>query len=111
MSESANSAVDGVENRRFHRSTVLWPANLHVYGKVIDCVVFNISANGAKIICKEAIPDKTPVTLSSTRFGEFPGEIVWASGTNLGIRFAAAPTEVAKAVDKLPLLPSDDAAE
>lgn len=108
MTESAKRTEGGAENRRFHRSTVLWPATLSCAGADIDCVIFNISANGAKIRVKTGFVEGTEVTLCSARFGTIPGEIVWSGPTSLGIRFTAPPQDVARAMgDRLPLIGGD----
>jgi hypothetical protein len=109
MSETAKTIASGVDNRRFHRTTVLWPASLVHDGRALDCVIFNISANGAKVITKVQFPEKAAVILRSVRFGELSGEIVWSSPSAIGIRFMATPQDVAKAMgDSLPLLPAKD---
>jgi hypothetical protein len=107
----AERIVGTVENRKYHRASVLWPATLHCRNNSFECVIFNISANGAKVMIKNSLEDKARVTLSSIRFGALEGDIVWRSPSAIGIRFLLAPSLVAKALgDKLPLLPekSDD---
>lgn len=108
MAESAERIAGTIENRRYHRSTVLWPATLVFSDTSLDCVIFNISANGAKVIIKGFPESTVMVTLSCRRFGELETEIVWRNQTSLGLRFMKPPEEVAKAFgDTLPLLPSN----
>jgi hypothetical protein len=108
MSESAKRVAGTIENRKYHRSTVLWPATLICRSAMLDCVIFNISANGAKVIIKSALEGATTVTLSCPRFGDLEAEIVWRNQGSIGLRFAAPPEDVAKALgDTLPLLPSN----
>ncbi len=74
----AERIVGTAENRKYHRASVLWPANLLCRSNSFECVIFNISANGAKVMIKNS----------------------------LGIRFILEPELVAKMLgDKLPLLP------
>jgi PilZ domain len=104
---SAERIVGTAENRKYHRASVLWPATLLCRNNSFECVIFNISANGAKLMIKNSLEDKARVTLSSSRFGAFDGDIVWRSPHSLGIRFLLAPEQVAEVLgDKLPLLPA-----
>ena len=105
MSDPAEQIAGTVENRRYHRSTVLWPATLVWRRSSYDCVVFNISANGAKVMIKDAAADMKIVTLCSPRFGELDGEIVWRAPGAVGLRFIATPEDVARTLgDLLPRL-------
>jgi PilZ domain len=106
MSDGAERIAGTIENRKYHRSTVLWPATLLCRNSAFDCVIFNISANGAKVMMGNELEVKTQVILSSVRFGDLAGEIVWRSPNSIGVRFFASPEDVAKALgDTLPLLP------
>jgi hypothetical protein len=108
MAESAERVAGTIENRRYHRSTVLWPATLIRGGALLDCVIFNISANGAKVILKTPLEGATMVTLSCPRFGDLEAEIVWRNEGSIGLRFSAPPEDVARALgDTLPLLPQN----
>ena len=107
MSESAERVAGTIENRKYHRSTVLWPATLVCRNMPLDCVIFNISANGAKVIVKSALEGVTAVILSCPRFGDLAADIVWRNQSSIGLRFVAPPEDVAKALGvTLPLLPS-----
>ena len=98
-------AAGTIENRRYHRTTVLWPATLLCRNTSFDCVIFNISANGAKVMIKNKLETKTPVILSSSKFGDLAGEVVWQNPNALGIRFFQPPEEIVKLLgDKLPPL-------
>jgi PilZ domain len=105
MAEAAARNAGTIENRRYHRSTVLWPATLVWRRNTYDCIIFNISANGAKVMIKDASEEMKMVTLCSGRFGEFEGEVVWRGQGAIGMRFSAPPEEVARALgDTLPRL-------
>jgi hypothetical protein len=106
MAESAERVTGGIENRKYHRSTVLWPATLICRNTMYDCVIFNISANGAKVILKAPLEGVTSAILSCPRFGDLEAEIVWRNQSSIGLRFGAPPEDVARALgDTLPLLP------
>jgi len=101
----AEPFVGLAEGRKYHRASVLWPATLRFGAESLACVIFNLSANGAKVMIKSALEDKLWVTLASTHFGALEGSIVWRSPGAIGIRFLLAPELVAKALSsKLPLL-------
>ena len=105
MSDPAEQISGSLENRRYHRSTVLWPATLIWRRSSFACVVFNISANGAKVMIKDAAAEMKMVTLCSPRFGELDGEVVWRAPGAVGMRFIATPEDVAKILgDLLPRL-------
>ncbi|MBV9522659.1 MAG: PilZ domain-containing protein [Alphaproteobacteria bacterium] len=101
---SAERVEGTLEQRRYHRTTVLWPATLLCRNNSFACVIFNISASGAKVMIKNTLEMKMPVIISSTRFGDVAGEIVWQNPSALGVRFLAPPEEIIKTLgDKLPL--------
>jgi hypothetical protein len=103
----AERIVGTAENRKYHRATVLWPATLLCRNNSFECVIFNISANGAKLMIKNSLEDKIRVTLASPRFGSLDADVVWRSPGSLGIRFVLAPEQVAEVLGgKLPLLPA-----
>jgi PilZ domain len=110
------SGADKVDNpeskRRFRRATVLWPATLECGERSIDCVVLDVSANGARVLLRDFAATTRRVTLKSEKFGAFSGEIMWQKPDSIGIRFDAAPADVARAFGgKLPLLPESKPVE
>ena len=115
MIEAASNLSIGVNQRRFRRRPVLWAATLAWDGCAVACVVFNVSANGAKVVIsplaakvmmREGLAAGTGIVLRAAPFGELAGEVVWSKPTALGIRFRAAPDEVARRLGgRLRLLP------
>jgi hypothetical protein len=101
MAEPAENIAGTVENRKYHRSTVLWPATLVWRRNSYDCIIFNVSANGAKVMVKEPADEMKMVTLCSPRFGELDGEVMWRAPGAIGIRFIAPPEDVAKMLGDL----------
>jgi hypothetical protein len=101
MADPAENVANTVENRRYHRSTVLWPAELVWRRNTYACIIFNISANGAKVMIKDAAEEMKMVTLCSPRFGELEGEVVWRATGAVGMRFTATPEEVARMLGDL----------
>jgi len=101
MPDTAAIIAGTIENRKYHRSTVLWPATLVWRRSAYDCIIFNISANGAKVMVKDPSPEMKNVTLCSPRFGEFEGEVVWRAPGAVGMRFSASPEDIAKILGDL----------
>ena len=65
------------DRREFVRTSVMWAARLHINTQTVNCVVLNISPDGAKIRL-ESIPDEmSPATLHIDRIGDLPGEVLW----------------------------------
>lgn len=81
---------------------MLMTGRLYQRGTLINCVVSNISASGAKLLlpgpAAEILPDPTDganITLTVPRFGDFPARLVWVKATALGIDFLLPEEEVA----------------
>jgi hypothetical protein len=101
------------ELRRYPRSRVLWHGTLRHAGEKLDCIVLDVSANGAHVRA-EGLPAKLgALSLALPRFGDFVAELRWRDGSELGLRFAASPRKVAALLgDTLPAVNlEDDAAD
>ena len=87
------------DRREFVRTSVMWAAKLHIKTQTVNCVVLNISPDGAKIRL-ESIPDEiSPATLHVDRIGDLPGEVVWQEGAMIGISFRDSPSVVAQRIE------------
>lgn len=93
--ENEDEEKDGKDRRRFHRSTVVWAGELVTESSVVDCVVLNISVNGAKVQLSKPYQGSDTVTLKMPRFGDFEGDVVWRSGNSVGVKFRTDPKIVA----------------
>ncbi len=85
-------APDIVEKRQFERYPLMLESTVSVGQAVLDCVIFNISAGGAKIRLKgsEIRPKNDQIesiVLHIPGFGEFEGRIVWTDDEYVGIQF------------------------
>ena len=85
-------APDIVEKRQFERYPLMLESTVLVGQAVLDCVIFNISAGGAKIRLKgsEIRPKNDQIesiVLHIPGFGEFEGRIVWTDDEYVGIQF------------------------
>ena len=83
------------ESRRAHpRFTVVWTGRIVAASRVLDCVVLNISASGAKLRVFETMELPQRFTLIVDRFGDFPAELVWRDRRSAGVRFVGDPTQI-----------------
>lgn len=82
---------------------MLWRACLLCEQGAFDCVVLEMSVNGARIRLTRPQPEVTPYALRIPRFGDFPGEEIWRRRRTVGFRFLEAPRNVARTIlDTLP---------
>ena len=85
-------APDFAEKRQFERYPLMLESKVSVGQTVLDCVIFDISAGGAKIRLKgsEIRPKNDQIesiVLHIPGFGEFEGRIVWTDDEYVGIQF------------------------
>lgn len=92
--EAAREAKER-ERRRFTRSTVVWAGRLVHTGGEAECIVLNISINGAKVQTTDVYSGPDEIALEIPRFGRFEGKIVWRKDNAMGIAFNEDPDEVA----------------
>jgi hypothetical protein len=90
----ANAESDAINRRRFPRTSVLWPGQLNKPDGRSECMIFNLSAGGAKVRVDESIELNTDLTLRVGQFGEFCGTVVWKAKNLLGISFTTNAREV-----------------
>ena len=75
-------------NRRLDsRTKVIWSGRLHRDGVVLECEIFDVSAEGAKARVAVHMAVKATVVLEIDRLGMFAGEIRWRTANQIGIRF------------------------
>ncbi len=84
--------------RQFERSSTLWNATLASGDSLYDCIVMNISANGAGLQLADDAVLATTVVLQFPRFGNFEGHISWQRGRYVGVQFTAEPDSVRGAI-------------
>ncbi len=87
-----NSPRNFTEKRQFERYPLMLEAEVSHADQIIDCVIFDVSAGGAKVRLKKARIDaqNSPikrVLLHIPPFGEFEGDIVWTDDEYMGIKF------------------------
>ena len=87
-----NSPRNFTEKRQFERYPLMLEAEVSHADQIIDCVIFDVSAGGAKVRLKGAVIDGQKsaikrVLLHIPPFGEFEGDIVWTDDEYMGIKF------------------------
>ena len=80
------------ENHRFARYLLMLEAEVSIGGEAFGCVIFGLSAGGAKVRLRgaEGLSERylsEPVDLHIPRFGGFEGEIIWKDDEFVGIKF------------------------
>jgi hypothetical protein len=92
------------EQRRHVRKRVLWAATLETPDGAFECIVLNVSRSGAQLRFKSPIGPQTDATLSLGSLGTLTVDVVWQRSDKMGVRFRAAPEEIAQIIgDGLPL--------
>lgn len=89
------------EKRQFERYPLMLEAEVSHADQTIECVIFDVSAGGAKVRLKRAGIDaqNSPikhVLLHIPPFGEFEGDIVWTDDDYMGIEFYETHKAVVK---------------
>ena len=92
-----------VEKRQFGRFPFMVESTVSVGQGVIDCVIFDISAGGAKVRLEgtEISPQKDrieTIVLHIPGFGGFEGKIVWTDDQYVGIQFRETHKTMVKLV-------------
>lgn len=68
---------------------------------VLDCLVINLSATGAGIVCDEPPPRHTYVVLRLDGLGDIEGVSAWFSEGQLGVEFLAPLQGSTEILDRL----------
>src|SRR5262245_40419107 len=95
MAETAHAETAASNRRKHPRTSVLWPGQVSKPDGRADCLVFNLSAGGAKLRVTEPVQLNTDLTLRIAQFGDFCGTVVWTAKNLVGVRFSTAAAEVA----------------
>ncbi len=99
-------APDGKsELRRHPRFSVLWTGRIDVSSEWVNCVILNISADGAKLRFSQAIDLPKTFSVSVDRYGVFPAELAWREGNSAGVRFLGDIAPIEQAIAQA--LPTD----
>lgn len=86
------------EQRRHVRKNVLWAAKLETMDGSFDCIALNVSRGGAKLRLASPMVPQTAGDLTLGSHGRFAAQIIWQRLDRIGVRFCAAPEEVARII-------------
>ena len=89
-----NGIEAGSERRRHERSPLLYSGSLYDGERMVDCVIKDISASGARVMIERRIAEQEKFVLDIDGVGLFPGKIVWQSNDHAGIAFLNDPSTV-----------------
>ncbi|HEX9488903.1 MAG TPA: PilZ domain-containing protein [Stellaceae bacterium] len=89
------------EQRRHERRRGLWSVQLETTsGRRLDCILFDISAGGAKLRLDEPVAVGEVITLISERFGKRGARVAWTAPRRAGLTFLSeAGATAAASVD------------
>lgn len=88
---------DTTNRRRYDRVTVLWNGKLLYGDEAVDCLIVNISAEGAMVQISDPLAVGTPVILKNERLGAFAGKVAWENDENhYGLQFLDDKDEIAQ---------------
>lgn len=96
--EDRRAVARGSESdRRDHpRFTVVWTGRIQMQPKPVECVILNISANGAKLRVFSHVDLPADFTVTVDRFGDFPAQLVWSDGRSAGVQFIGDPKRISE---------------
>lgn len=105
LPEPPRQAAGPKERRRYDRTPVLLSGTLLVDDREIDCIIMNLSVNGAKVRCKEPFKRGVRLLFRAHRFGDFVCDVAWQKDDRMGLAFRDSPDRVAEIIGKsLPLI-------
>ena len=83
------------------RRTVLWSAVVQIDDQAVECVVVNISPEGAMIQLSSDILCGNSVLLRNTRLGTLLAKAVWQDGRQVELEFREDRGELARQLESL----------
>ncbi|WP_262692341.1 PilZ domain-containing protein [Kordiimonas aestuarii] len=109
MAQEKLEPLQGSDNRRHRRRSVLWPAKLTVGKHTVSCQIWNLSLGGARVRVDLPLKEGSEIILTVADRGDIPALVAWAQGESLGIRFSVAEEVIRKMfADRLHILGLDD---
>lgn len=96
MSRQTLKTLPKKERRAFWRTTVLWSGHLHAAGTRQECVILDVSANGAKLrFPADVAMDDDFCALEVERLGIFSCDVAWKKGNRVGLCFREGLSTIA----------------
>lgn len=81
------SEPSGGERRQTERLAVELPGEILVDGVREDCLVYDISPDGALLSASDRVAVNSAIRLKVTANGEFVGVVVWRRDDRMGLKF------------------------
>ena len=66
-----------------------------------ECVLVNISSNGAKLLLDMVTTRGMPVFVRMGKFGPFSATVAWSKGNEVGVKFDDEPEEMTRVLIEL----------
>ena len=85
-----------IADRQFQRVRTLLTGVLMLDDALVDVIVLDISANGARIRVKGEVPDVPEFKIRVNGIGQFQGIVRWREGDTFGVQFLEEPQEVVR---------------
>ena len=91
-----------LEQRRHVRQRVLWAARLDTVDGSFNCIVLDVSKEGAKLQLAAPIPVGTrqQVELVIEPMGRLKAEVIWQVSERMGLRFISDHQQVARVIGR-----------
>ena len=109
MAQEKPAPLQGSDNRRHRRRSVLWPAKLTVGKHTVSCQIWNLSLGGARVRVDLPLKEGSEIILTVSDRGDIPANVAWTQGESLGVRFDVSEEVIRKMfADRLHVLGLDD---
>ena len=86
--------IPDIERRRHRRTSVLLRGRFCSGHQIVECLITDLSAGGARVRPSQPIEDAEVGSLETVRLGLIPGEIVWTASDSFGLRFFDRPNRI-----------------
>jgi hypothetical protein len=101
VGDHENDSRGGAERRLHERSPLLHSGSLNEGERVVDCVIRDISASGARVIMERRIAEQDKFILDIDGVGLFPSKLVWQHDDQVGIQFLDDSDTVTSRISRL----------
>ncbi len=91
-----------LDQRRHVRQRVLWAARLDTQEGSFNCIILDVSKDGAKLQLAAPIPvvPRQRATLVIEPMGRLDAEVIWQVAERIGLRFMSDHQEVARVIGR-----------
>ena len=86
-------------DRGFRRARTLLTGDIIALGVIVNILVHDLSANGARIRLKGRMPDASTYRVRGNGAGQVRATMRWRNGDMLGVQFMEKPSHVVRNLD------------